>query len=123
VRQSTVTRILSAILSAALSASAAVADTVPELPTTLVVLPTWHVPCPGTRSAVACATRYAKSCHIAVGQRYGRLTPLCRDLVIAHEARHCVRPHEHGPVGGTLAECLGGIDLRIWASTNGENEK
>lgn len=111
----TLSAILSAILSAALSASAAMADTVPELPTTLVVAQSWHVPCAdGTPSAVACATRYADSCTITVGQRYQSLTPLCRDLVLIHEARHCVEPHEHGAVTGTIAECLGGINLENW---------
>jgi len=110
-----VTRILSAILSAALSASAAMADTVTELPTTLVLLGTWHVPCAdGTPSAVACATRTADSCTITVGQRYQRLSSLCRDLVLIHEVRHCVEPHEHGAVTGTIAECLGGINLENW---------
>lgn len=86
-----------------------------ELATTLVMLATLHVPCAdGTPSAVACATRTADSCTITVGQRYQRLSSHCRGLVLIHEARHCVSPHEHGPVGGTLAECLGGPDLTEW---------
>lgn len=31
-----------------------------------------------------------------------------------HSARAPLTADEHGPVGGTLAECLGGIDLTEW---------
>lgn len=88
-----------------------------EIAATLIVVSSWHVPClDGTPHAVACTMRLWDRCTITVGQRYERLGPHCRDLVLAHEARHCMYPHEHGPVGGVLAECLGGVDLTAWAS-------